>query len=99
MNRFGCFLFGLLFGAALMWGTLHYHFVRADQGLHAVPKMIPAFADSYVDIRGFGFEQWNQHHALAVAIQQAGKAELLKGVVPAPFQGTAEDFLRSMNQP
>ena len=90
MGRIGCFLLGLLVGAVVMWGSLHYHFIIADQGLHVVPKLYPAFADSIVDIRAYGFDEWQQHRTLAVAIQQAGKVELLKGVIPAQMQGPLE---------
>lgn len=71
------FLIGMALGGALVYTSLKYHVVRADDGLHMVPKMTGQFTETYVDIRGFGVEDWAQHRALAVALVDAKKHQLL----------------------
>jgi len=74
---FGFFM-GLVIGAFLMLGALRYHVVRADDGVHLVPKVSAQLGETYVDIRGFDINDWNQHRGLAVALTQAGKGELMQ---------------------
>ena len=68
MQRLTSFLFGCVVGGIVVIAALKYHLVRADDGLHLVAKMPPQFANTYVDIREFGFEQWQAHPELAVAL-------------------------------
>ena len=77
MSRLPSFLFGLLVGAGLVFTTLKYHVVRAEDGVHIVPKVSPEFSQAYVDIRHFGPRDWTNHTTLAVAIERAGKGDLL----------------------
>jgi hypothetical protein len=90
MGRFGTFILGFLLGGATVFGSLHYHVVRANDGVHFIPKMSSTFTETLVDIRSFGFEEWNQHRSLAFAIQQAGKTELLQGVALQPVQNAVD---------
>ena len=90
MGRFGAFVLGFLIGGATVYASLHYHIVRAHDGVHFIPKMSSTFAETYVDIRNFGFEEWNQHRGLALAIGQAGKTHLLQGVAIAPIQNAVD---------
>ena len=76
-SRFASFLFGLLLGSSLVFTSLKYHLVRADDGLHFIPKQSPIFAKSFVDIRNFGPSDWRNQTDLAMAIQRAGKGDLL----------------------
>ncbi|MEX1041399.1 MAG: hypothetical protein WDZ51_12245 [Pirellulaceae bacterium] len=85
-GRISAFVLGLLVGAAIVYGGLKYHFIRADDGIHVVPKSSAEFSDAYVDIRGWGVQQWNEHRGLAVAVAQAQKPEL--------FQNTASETMR-----
>ena len=57
------FLLGFLLGMAGATVALKYHWVRASDGIHRVAKTQANFADCYVDIREFGFSQWQSHPA------------------------------------
>ena len=93
MGRFGCFLLGFLLGGATIYGSLHYHLVRAHDGFHFIPKLTSTFSQTYVDIREFGFEQWAAHQSLALAITRAEKTELMHGVAVEPLRETLNGFL------
>jgi hypothetical protein len=86
MGQLSSFLGGVVVGGVASFVGLKYHVVRAADGLHLVPKLQAQFDEAYVDIRQFGFEDWNKHRALAVAMVQADKAYLM--------QETATDSLR-----
>jgi hypothetical protein len=77
MRHLSSFLLGCVVGGILVTTALKSHVVRATSGWHVVPKVQAQFADTYVDIRTFGFEQWRAHPQLAVALGRAGKHELL----------------------
>lgn len=86
MGKVGIFVTGFVLGGAVVYGSLHYHIVRADDGLHPVPKISSTFSETYVDIRSFSFEDWNEHRHLAQALIQANKSDLMKGVATAALQ-------------
>lgn len=86
MARLGSFLVGAVVGGVAVFTGLKYHVVRANDGVHLVPKLQAQFDEAYVDIRQFTFEDWNQHRSLAVAMTQADKGYLL--------QESATDSLR-----
>ncbi|SMP39020.1 hypothetical protein SAMN06265222_101235 [Neorhodopirellula lusitana] len=69
--------FGMILGAGLMYGAIHYHVVRGDDGVFLVPKVTNELHDVYVDIRGFTLEDWRTHKPLAAAIMKSDKSELL----------------------
>ncbi len=77
MSRFTSFLFGMVVGAALLGGAMHYHFVRSSQGLLMVPKISKGLSDTYTDIREFELADWQEHRALAAALVKSDKSELL----------------------
>lgn len=86
MGQLGSFLGGIVVGGVAVFVGLKYHVVRANDGVHLVPKLQAQFDEAYVDIRKFGFEDWNKHRGLAVAMVQAEKGYLM--------QETATDSLR-----
>jgi hypothetical protein len=86
MGRLGTFLLGFLLGGATVFTSLHYHLIRATDGFHLVPKVQSTFAESYVDIRGFGYDDWMEHRALALAIVQADKGHLIEGIGTQLFE-------------
>jgi hypothetical protein len=86
MGRVGTFVLGFLFGGAAVWWSLHYHVVRANDGLHPIPKVTSTFSELYVDIRSFGLEEWNQHRELAFALTKANKAHLMHGFDTGAFE-------------
>lgn len=77
MGRLGTFVTGMICGAGLLWGMLHYHVVRSPEGFYFVPKISKSLSEPYVDIRGFELSDWKQHRSLAAAIVQNNQAELL----------------------
>jgi hypothetical protein len=71
------FFFGMILGATLMYGAMHYHLVRGEDGVFMVPKVTSDLSDVYVDIRGFTLEDWKQHKPLAAAIMNSDRSEVL----------------------
>ena len=78
MGKLLIFLVGILLGAVLMFAGLKYHVVRADDGMHLVPRVTADFSYPYADIRNFGINDWNQHRSLALAIVRADKGALIQ---------------------
>jgi hypothetical protein len=64
-------------GAILLYAATLFHFVRAPDGIHMVPKKPPRLAETYVDIRNFTMADWAGHPQLASALVQAGRQQLL----------------------
>ncbi|NLF72092.1 MAG: hypothetical protein GX575_23925 [Candidatus Anammoximicrobium sp.] len=77
MGRLGTFLFGVMVGAGLVYGSLKYHVLRAHDGWHVVPKVVSSFEDAYVDIRPFGPTDWNEHRTLMAGLIKANKENLI----------------------
>ena len=77
MGRISSFVLGTIVGGSLMFGSLHYHVLRATDGFYLIPKVESNFQQTYVDIRAFGITEWNRHKSLAAAIVKAHKQHLL----------------------
>jgi len=91
MQRLTTFLMGMVAGGVLLYSALHYHLIRANDGLHLVPKLDQKLAATYVDIRSFTVADWTKHPEVAAALMKANQGQLM--------QGSATDALRSgMNQ-
>ncbi len=97
MGKIGTFFFGVLIGGVSVWWMLHFHVVRAADGLHIVPKVTSAFAGAYVDIRSFGINEWAEHQELAFAISRAQKQELLQGAPLQTFQNAVNQAFDQSN--
>jgi hypothetical protein len=85
MGRFGSFVLGIIVGGVLVFGSQRYHVVRSKEGVQLIPKISTTFADTYVDIREFGFSDWTKHKSLAAAIIQSRQDHLMG-------ESTADDF-------
>jgi hypothetical protein len=96
MNRLSSFFTGLIVGAAGLYWAMTFHVVRADDGVHVVPKVSAGLGDAYVDIREFGAEQWSEHRSLAAAIVHAEKDELLKESALSNLRHAAQGALESL---
>src|SRR5262245_31436137 len=70
-------LLGIALGAGGMYVSFTYHVVRADDGLHLVPKVTAQLSDAYVDIRNFDLRAWDAHRPLAVALVKANQSQLV----------------------
>ena len=97
MSRLGTFILGFILGGISIYFALHYHVVRAADGLHPVPKISSKFSELYVDITDFGYQDWREHHELAIAITKAGKTHLLQGVAIGPLQNAVDSLFNSVN--
>lgn len=80
------FFFGLLLGAGLMYGAMHYHLVRGEDGVFLVPKVTNQLGDVYVDIRDFTLEDWKKHKPLAAAIMKSERSEVLSDATLSGFR-------------
>lgn len=97
MNRLGTFCLGFLVGGAVVYSSLHYHVVRANDGVHFIPKVSSTFSETYVDVREFGFQEWSDRAALAAAISAAGKAEIMQGTITQPINRAVEGFMERVS--
>ena len=78
MKRLTTFIFGMLIGALLYHGALHYHLLRSSQGFHVVPKITPRLGGAYVDARSFGPAEWAQRPDLVAALLKNGQGQLME---------------------
>ncbi|MEQ8788034.1 MAG: hypothetical protein RIC55_17130 [Pirellulaceae bacterium] len=78
MRRIVLFLSGMALGAVFTFISLKYHIVNAKDGLHLVPKATAEFGGTYIDVRNFTLQDWDQHRGLALALVQADKSHLLE---------------------
>ena len=95
-GRISAFVFGFIAGGVVVLGSLKYHVVKADDGLHLVPKMSVTLSETYVDVRHFDARDWSAHPSLTAALVRAGKNDLIKGAaIDSLFDGV-EGLLQSM---
>ncbi len=97
MNRINSFLVGVLLGVAVTFGSLRYHFVRASDGFHFVPKLTSQFGDMYVDVRSFDLADWDKHRPLAVALVKADKGYLLKDAASESLRNSVDSALDALS--
>ena len=86
----------MVVGAALLWGAMHYHIVRADDGVYMVPKLSKNLAAPYVDIRQFTLNDWQQHRTLAAAIVQSNKSHLLADTSLSQFRASISSLVEGL---
>lgn len=98
MKGIGSFFIGAIVGAAVMFGTMKYHIVRADDGMHMVPKLAAEFGDGYVDIREFDLADWNEHRKLAAALVRDGKGDLVGESANNSLRQTLENVLSTLGE-
>jgi len=91
----GRFLIGFVLGGVLVYVSLHYHVVRARDGVHLVAKATSTFSQTYVDIRTFGVSDWADNAELAIAIQNAGKGDLLREQAVEAIGNAVQDVFDS----
>ncbi len=78
MNRVGWFVSGVVAGAALMFGSLKYHFLYTKDGLKAVPKLSATLSETFLDVREFSGSDWAEHKSVMAAVIQADESGLLQ---------------------
>ena len=97
MSRIGGFIGGFVVGGVAVFVGLKYHVVRANDGVHLIPKLQAQFDDAYVDIRKFGYEDWNKHRSLAVAMTQADKGYLMQETTTDQLRQSVDNVLEGLN--
>ena len=97
MGRLGSFIGGVVIGGVAVFVGLKYHVVRANDGFHLVPKLQAQFDEAYVDIRQFGFEDWNEHQTLAIAMAKSDKAYLMQETTTDQMKQSVDSVLRGLN--
>ncbi|NOY42034.1 MAG: hypothetical protein GXP26_09375 [Planctomycetes bacterium] len=95
MRRLMTFFLGMVTGGALLYGSLNFHVIRANDGVHLVPKIEPKIAATYVDIRNFTFADWKQHTEIAAALVRAEKSDLLQNTASDALQQGLDKWLDS----
>ena len=98
MKGFGGFLLGLVVGGAIVFGSLKYHIVRAEDGFHTVPKLSSQFSQTYVDIRRFDLADWDEHRTLAIALVRADKGHLLKDSASSSLRRSVDGVLEMLGE-
>ncbi|MDZ4781942.1 MAG: hypothetical protein SGJ19_16970 [Planctomycetia bacterium] len=93
MKRFGGFFLGVLTGAALMFGSLKYHFLYTKDGLKAVPKQTATFSETLLDVREFGPSDWVDHPAVMAAVVKADESELLEAATVDSLRNSVDRWV------
>ena len=83
-------------GAGAVYGSLNYHLVRAEDGVHLVPKVASSFDQIYVDVRKFGPMDWSEHRGLAVALVRADKEHLIGDTTAHHFRQSLHEVLNGL---
>ncbi len=77
MNRLSTFFLGMIVGAAALYISENYYIVRANEGVHIVPKIAGKIEFPYRDIRNYTVADWQKNVSLGAAIVKAQKPELM----------------------
>ncbi len=99
MKRLTTFFCGMIAGAALLFGALKYHVIRANDGLHLVPKLDAKLGATYVDIRNFTVADWASHPDLAAAMINDDQRELVEGAASDALQQGLDRLLNPNPSP
>jgi hypothetical protein len=91
LRRLSTFIFGLVFGAILMWAAMAYHVVRTSDGFYVLPKRHAALEGSYFDVRDWTIADWSDRPDLAWTVSESGKTEIF-GDVPV-MGGAVKDVI------
>ena len=93
MNRIFYFILGIALGVVGHHTALNYHVVRAEDGVHFIPKISSGLNETYVDIRSFDLADWHNHKTLAAAIVRAEKPNLLRNTKPESLQSATDEMI------
>ena len=97
MGRISNFLLGVIVGAGAVYGSLKYHVVHAEDGMHLIPKVSSSFDEIYVDVREFGPTDWSEHKSLAVALVQADKEDVMGDTTAHHFRQSLLEVLNGLS--
>lgn len=93
MRRLSTFVFGAVAGGALVYTSLHFHLVRATDGIHLIRKTETRLAETYVDIRDFRPRDWLNHPRIAQAILQADREDLMRSAADQSLLNGLDNLL------
>ena len=93
MRRIITFILGMLVGGLLLLAALNYHVIRAQDGLHFLPKTSARLSSSYVDIRNFTVADYMEHPEIVEALIRADQAELVDGAARGALQNGLNRWL------
>ena len=93
MSKVNSFFLGVIVGIAGLYCATTYHVVRAEDGVHFVPKVSSGIGNAYVDIREFDAAQWGEHKNVALALINANQEDLLKDSAVSELRQTAKQTL------
>ena len=96
MGRLTWFAAGLILGSVGMLISMKYYVVRADDGVHLIPKATAELSIPYADVRAFELSDWNEHRDLALAIVQAEKPQLLEDAAYSGLWQTMENVISNL---
>jgi hypothetical protein len=77
MRRLPTFIFGMVVGGLLLYLALNYHLIRANDGVHLVPKVSATLSDTYADLRTYGPSDFLNHQQVVQALLKSGQGDLL----------------------
>jgi hypothetical protein len=86
------FTTGFIAGAAVLYGSMCFHVVLADDGYHFVQKTALTFKDTYADIRRYDVAEWRNHVPLAEAMLKAEKHEVIRNSAQGAVQNAFENL-------
>lgn len=92
MKKLAAIFFGMLLGAAGVWGSYNYHVVRTDKEWLCVPKQRAALGEVYCDIREWGAGDWKDHPELVKNLVKHGRSDLV-------VDTSARDFFEDLSRP
>ena len=93
MRRIMSFIFGMITGGILLYGAMHYHVIRAQDGYHLVPKSSARIAATYVDIREFTVADFAEHADIVEALILADKRDLMGNAASGALQNGLDRLL------
>ena len=99
MKRLSTFILGMFVGAILLFAILKFHVIRANDGLHLVPKREARLASTYVDIRNFTVADWAARPELAAALIEDDRRELVEGAASDALRNGLDRLLGSEARP
>lgn len=98
MNRIESFLVGIACGIALLYVTMHFTVVRANDGFHWIPKVNAKLDIPYEDVRDFKTEHWQRRPSLTMSILKARKGYLMDERSVETFKRTTKGMLGQARQ-
>jgi hypothetical protein len=81
LRRIWSFLAGLMAGGAVIYFAMNFHLVRANDGIHLIPKVSAKLPKTYADIREFTVADWAENAEIAAALVHANRRDLLDGAM------------------